>query len=98
MKSVKLRDLADGCFMPWLEDAMDGMTTYELAKAVNKGDPDSFAAKAYAWRHKGVLPKLRSFADLCEALEDGGAYVVPASTMRALMDAMRYARRNGWRR
>lgn len=40
----------------------------------------------------------RPFADLCEALEDGGAYVVPASTMRALMDAMRYARRNGWRR
>lgn len=98
MKSVKLRDLAGGGFMPWLEDAMDGMTTYELAKVVNKGDPDSFAAKAYAWRHRGVLPKLQSFADLCEALEDGGAYVVPASTIRTLMDAMRYARRNGWRR
>lgn len=98
MRTASLRELVDGGFMPWLEDAMGDRTTYQLAKLVNEGAPDSFASKAYSWRHHGILPNMPSLATLCEALEDGGAYLVPASTMRALVDAMGYARRRGWRR
>ena len=96
MRTARLHDIVDG-FVPWLEDAMGDMTPYQLAKAIDV-DMDGFAAKVYAWRRGEAVPSLASLAELCDTFDRGGAFLVPASTMRALTEAAHYAKEHGWNR
>ena len=93
-----LEDLADG-FGEWFGALLEteGVSPYEVVKAMNPDAPTHGNPAAYQWLHGRAVPSLRNLARLMRVFDEGGAYVVPASMLRTLAEGAAWARRNGWK-